>query len=102
MDPLIKAKRSADFEVAQPASFFTEDANDVVTLHFTTTIKTELGKYRQIWSTMSFKSDFISTLKTHHRLPISSPEEGYKLIKEKDEFAKEIKNLSKTIAALSN
>ena len=87
--------RSADYEVAQPASFFTEDANDVVTMHFTTTVRTELGKFRQIWSTMSLKSDFFETLKTHRRLPIASPEEGFKLLEREAELTKKNENLAK-------
>ena len=64
-----------------------------MTLHFTTTVRTELGKFRQIWSTMSLKSDFFETLKTHGRLPVASPEEGFKLLKKIAALNEEIEKL---------
>ena len=45
-------------------------------MHFATTNTTEENETQQCWYVMSFRPDFIQTLKKYGRLPIKHPDEA--------------------------
>ena len=46
---------------------------------------------------MKFKSDFMDTLRTYHRLPLVSPDEGLKLSNQVDMLQQEVESLKRKL-----
>ena len=81
MEVLVKAATSVLH--AQTSVFFTTDQTDsVIYMHFATTNTTEENETQQCWYVMTFRPDFIDTLKKFGRLPIKHPNEALTLYTE--------------------